>query len=778
LFNFSLNVFLYLRLKQPAVVPTLGHEKQSVREAALVAVHELVRHGTRHVADAILSAVAVHGLEHDDPSVRAYSCGTLASVSAALLAAAAAARDAPPPPQLPGAPPPRPAPAMLDVRHVFDLLVRRLRDMSEVVQAGALKALTTVWYAAPDPGQAAIAASKLSLPQQQVLAKHAPKLAAIMYAHQQSVAAGTSNNMRNTASAPSTPALPINAPSPAAPIPQAPPVNAVYADFVANSAAAAAAAMSSGSLGITGTSINTAARPNRFGSQARGEPADINPSHQSMSQPPPTQPAVAQPYSSQAYGYTSSMMESNQPPPRSAGPSIAAAASAMPAHMYPNTPMPNSGNPNAEMMEYGCIPASLIAQLKSVDRNSDYRVRNAAIDEIAIRLAECAVSPQRLTVLVPHLGALVRLLAVLLHDSNMKIVQTALTIVLDLADKLPAEFRPHISLILSRLIEKFGDKVLALRLAALQVLYKLIATHPLDHICYQLMSCLKYPSALVREHAVIVLTYVLLSAADSRLPIARLDTRQMAAELVGALSDQKPRVVSVVIELLAVLADPRWLGTSPLLTSVHDRLEPAQRLMLQERFAQPSKALLAYPASAGGGPAAAQSSLVMRNSDLLIVYPNLPHLSAWQQPQSAQLQVLQQLLIQQKQAQSAPVPSTPPVRSTPVPEPSFSVVPQLPVHSAPEVHPQEAVENTGPLPSRRHSQTQPAPAVVAMPSTPSRQSSNLRRLPSNNDRFVLLAFCFLIRLLRCSNLSFCSVRTASRHQCDLRPPRRPFPRPP
>lgn len=236
------------------------------------------------------------------------------------------------------------------------------------------------------------------------------------------------------------------------------------------------------------------------------------------------------------------------------------ASSASATHsMGPNHSLPSH---TGEMLEYGCVPASLIAQLKSVDRNADYRVRNAAVDEIARRLAECAASQQRHAVLGPHLGALVRLLAVLLHDSNMKIVQTALLIVLDLADKMPAEFRPNISLILSRLVEKFGDKVPALRLAALQVLYKLMATNSFDLVCYQLMCCLKYPSALVREHAVIVLTYVLLCAAEAtKAPAAKLDTRQMAAELVGALSDQKPRVVSVVIELLAVLAEPRWLGT-------------------------------------------------------------------------------------------------------------------------------------------------------------------------------------------------------------------------
>ena len=111
-------------------------------------------------------------------------------MSASLLAAAAAAKSAPPPPPpAPGQPAPRPPPAMLDVRHVFDLLIRRLRDMSDAVQAAALKSLTTVWYAAPEPAQSPIAAAKLSLPQQQVLAKHAPKFAAAMHAYQQQVAA-------------------------------------------------------------------------------------------------------------------------------------------------------------------------------------------------------------------------------------------------------------------------------------------------------------------------------------------------------------------------------------------------------------------------------------------------------------------------------------------------------------------------------------------------------------------------------------------------------------
>ena len=66
---------------QPAVIPTLGHDRPTVREASLVAIHELVRHGSRHVADSILSAVAVHGLEHDDPIVRAHACNALASGS-------------------------------------------------------------------------------------------------------------------------------------------------------------------------------------------------------------------------------------------------------------------------------------------------------------------------------------------------------------------------------------------------------------------------------------------------------------------------------------------------------------------------------------------------------------------------------------------------------------------------------------------------------------------------------------------------------------------------
>ncbi len=70
---------LSLATAQPAVIPTLGHDRPTVREASLVAIHELVRHGSRHVADSILSAVAVHGLEHDDPIVRAHACNALAS---------------------------------------------------------------------------------------------------------------------------------------------------------------------------------------------------------------------------------------------------------------------------------------------------------------------------------------------------------------------------------------------------------------------------------------------------------------------------------------------------------------------------------------------------------------------------------------------------------------------------------------------------------------------------------------------------------------------------
>jgi hypothetical protein len=63
-------------------------------------------------------------------------------------------------------------------------------------------------------------------------------------------------------------------------------------------------------------------------------------------------------------------------------------------------------------------------------------------------------------------------------------------------------------------------------------------------------GCLKYPSATVREHAVVVLTYLLLST-DGRTPQHRLDVRHLTAELVGALSDQKPRVVNAVVEALA-----------------------------------------------------------------------------------------------------------------------------------------------------------------------------------------------------------------------------------
>ena len=169
------------------------------------------------------------------------------------------------------------------------------------------------------------------------------------------------------------------------------------------------------------------------------------------------------------------------------------------------------------MLEYGCVPSSLVAALKTVDRNADYRVRNAAVEEIARRVIDAA-SAGSSSVVVPHLAPLLRFLSVLLHDTNARVVAVTMDMLTVLAERCAVDLRPHLQLILSRLIEKYGDKVGAIRSGALTVLQQLIATTPWDLLVYHLLCCLKYPSATVREHAVIALCYLLLGQEPRQPP--------------------------------------------------------------------------------------------------------------------------------------------------------------------------------------------------------------------------------------------------------------------
>ncbi|KAI9175513.1 hypothetical protein H9P43_006874 [Blastocladiella emersonii ATCC 22665] len=235
---------------------------------------------------------------------------------------------------------------------------------------------------------------------------------------------------------------------------------------------------------------------------------------------------------------------------------------------------PTAVDPTLDVLSFGVIPESVrLALLPTVD----WRARSAAIEQVHAAVLQCGdVGP-----LLPHASDLIAFLGGLLDDPNFKIVLTALRSLGDMVAKLGLAVRPHLSLLVPLLLNKFADGKVILRQAIFRVLAQLMHIVGPKPVLSVAMHFLGHDHPRVREDAVNLVVHALL-----QFPASEVDVSAVAADLLTALADARPKVKYVTVEAYAVLA--ARFGSDRILKMLASYgLDDATLGVLAARFANP-----------------------------------------------------------------------------------------------------------------------------------------------------------------------------------------------
>lgn len=223
---------------------------------------------------------------------------------------------------------------------------------------------------------------------------------------------------------------------------------------------------------------------------------------------------------------------------------------------------------------FGLLPPPLV---QDMTESTDWKVRLSAVQDFEDRVFRENGS----ATVMPYSAIIVRFLCDLLNDSHFKVNLSTLTILREVLLWPGVSRQSHLAALIPGCMEKLGNNNISIRQAAFRIFRILLADLKARVMMPPLVEGLCHSNWHVREQALHLLIVSLLTSYDN----IEYNFGGLIPHFARLLDDPKPKIRSVAIEALAVLANK--IGTPRVLADLQSILTDSLYKTLVQRFKDP-----------------------------------------------------------------------------------------------------------------------------------------------------------------------------------------------
>ncbi|CAG5117605.1 unnamed protein product, partial [Candidula unifasciata] len=226
--------------------------------------------------------------------------------------------------------------------------------------------------------------------------------------------------------------------------------------------------------------------------------------------------------------------------------------------------MTNGQMDYAESFEFGLVPSQILIRLND---QKDFRTRAQAVEDLKSIIIN-TTSFELSTHMLPFVGSFINFLSNLLDDSNFKIINVTLEIILSLVEKLEKNTISFLEPLTSALLKRMGDNKIVIRQLVMSIVIKMMqSTSPMDVISV-IKDNLQHKNSRVRQETINLIIAALLT-----FPSRDFDIPQICKSVGPTLTDVKRAVRQAALECFATLAQVMGPGQLHPLVSAVDEVE-------------------------------------------------------------------------------------------------------------------------------------------------------------------------------------------------------------
>lgn len=215
-------------------------------------------------------------------------------------------------------------------------------------------------------------------------------------------------------------------------------------------------------------------------------------------------------------------------------------------------------------LEFGVVPSQILIRLND---QKDFRTRAQAVEDlksIVVNMTEYDFSVS----FMPHMASFINFLSNLLDDSNFKIVNVTLEIILTLVEKMEKNTQTFLEPLKFSLVKRMGDNKIVIRQLVMSIVIKMMrCTSPQDVITV-IEENLQHRNSRVRQETINFIIAALLT-----FPRCDFDLPAICKAVGTTLTDVKRAVRQAALECFATLAQVMGSGQLQPLVSAVDQVE-------------------------------------------------------------------------------------------------------------------------------------------------------------------------------------------------------------
>ncbi|KAI8785321.1 TOG array regulator of axonemal microtubules protein 1 [Biomphalaria glabrata] len=215
-----------------------------------------------------------------------------------------------------------------------------------------------------------------------------------------------------------------------------------------------------------------------------------------------------------------------------------------------------------ESLEFGIVPSHI---LNRINDQKDFRTRAQAVEELKIIVSSTHEITNNL---LPHIVSFIHFLSNLLDDSNFKIINVTLEIILSLVEKLDKNTKIFLKPLTAALLKRMGDNKIVVRQLVMSIVIKLMRTTSPQSVIDVLEENLGHRNSRVRQETINFIIAALLT-----FPSYEFDLAGICQAVGPTLTDVKRAVRQAALECFATLAQGMGHGQLQPLVLAVDQVE-------------------------------------------------------------------------------------------------------------------------------------------------------------------------------------------------------------
>ncbi|KAH9507243.1 TOG array regulator of axonemal microtubules protein 1 [Bulinus truncatus] len=216
-----------------------------------------------------------------------------------------------------------------------------------------------------------------------------------------------------------------------------------------------------------------------------------------------------------------------------------------------------------DTLEYGVVPSHILSRIND---QKDFRTRAQAVEELKTLITSSTNEiPNNL---LPHMVPFINFLSNLLDDSNFKIINVTLEIILSLVEKLDKNTKLFLKPLTAALLKRMGDNKVVVRQLVMSIVIKLMRTSSPQSVIDVLEDNLRHRNSRVRQETINFIIAALLT-----FPSYEFDLAAICQAVGPTLTDVKRAVRQAALECFATLAQGMGQGQLQPLVLAVDQVE-------------------------------------------------------------------------------------------------------------------------------------------------------------------------------------------------------------